>query len=343
MGGNALKSIDTRRVDAAEFQALVPAVLDTLAGIVGRDRPLCVIEAYRHKPDFGDMDVLVSADGLADTYKDEIATAFGSREVYRNGNVTSFDRNGFQIDLIAIPAQSFDFARAYFAWNDLGNLVGRIAHKMGLKFGFEGLHAPLRDGDHMFAEVLVTHDVDQALSFLGYDAARYREGFDTLEDIFRFTASTRFFNPDIYLLENRNATSRVRDAKRKTYSAFLDWLAAPGGLAAARPAPAEGWYRFADDKTSWRPALRQAFPDFGDRLDAALARKARHESAAAIFNGRRVGDITGLTGQALGELMRTLRQPHAGTDALDDWVLAQGEAGVRQAIEQAAARLKPQR
>lgn len=335
MGGSALKTIDTRRLLAAEYHDLVPTVLAEIASVVGRDRSICEIESYRNKPDFGDMDVVVASDDIAGTYKDDLEKLFRSREVYRNGNVTSFDREGVQIDVIAIPQASFDFARSYFAWNDLGNLMGRVAHSMGLKYAFMGLLLPLRQGTHMFAEVAVTRNVDEAMTFLGYDVERYKKGFNTLEEIFQFTASTPYFNPDVYLLENRNATSRVRDAKRKTYSAFLDWLEDPQGLKkfmGGRSEPEGGWYQFPEDKASWFPALRTSFPVFSDELDLVLVRKARHETAASLFNGELVSRLTGLSGKPLGDVMRLLREPHPNRDAQDDWVLQVGASGVEKAV-----------
>lgn len=343
MGGSALKTIETRRLDAPEYHALVPIVLDEVASVVGRERNLCVIESYRQKPSFGDMDILIASDGISGAYKDDIEKVFRSREVYRNGNVTSFDRDGFQVDVIAMPQASFEFAKSYFAWNDLGNLMGRIAHKMGIKYAFEGFMLPLRDGTHMFAELAITRDVDQAMAFLGYDVERYKQGFDTVEEIFRFTASTPYFNPDIYLLENRNATSRVRDAKRKTYSEFLKWLDAPDGLAdfmKGRKEPYGGWYVFPEDKSVWHARLREYFPGFGEELDQTLLRKAQHETASALFNGEVVSAISGFTDKPLGELMRVLRAPHATRDALDKWVLSAGPVGVRRAVLEAASALK---
>lgn len=343
MGGKALKNIETRRLNADEYHALVPVVLDKIAAVVGRDRPLAVIQAYSAKPDFGDMDVLVASDDIPTDYKDRIAEAFASRDVYRNGNVTSLEFQSFQIDVIAIKAESFDFALSYFNWNDLGNLVGRVAHKMGCKYAFEGLYVPLRDGDHMFAEVSVTRDVGKALAFLGYDPVRFQAGFDTMEDIFRYTASTPYFDPAIYLLENRNATSRVRDAKRPTYNAFLKWLEDPAGLASfhAEKFKAQDWYQFPSEKSQWLGALRAEFPDFGDRMDAALAKKARYELARTIFNGERVSELTGLKGKDLGELMRGLREAHDGPDAQTAWVLEAGQQGVDRAIMEAFSRSKP--
>jgi len=344
MGGNALKSIETHRLDAGEYHALVPKVLDILRSVVGDTRPLCAIEAYRQKLDFGDMDVLMGSNGLRADYKELLEKAFKSREVYRNGNVTSFDFDGFQIDLIAIPDEKFDYANAYFSWNDLGNLVGRIAHKMGLKHGFEGLYFPLRaSSTHLIAEIAITLDVSRALTFMGYDPVRFAQGFDTLEDIFRFTASTPYFNPAIYLFENVNATSRVRDIKRKTYTTFLKWLSDPQGLQAFKNERAgiDGSYVFPQDKSVWTEPLRAQFPGFGASLDQALLQHARSDAAKAIFNGERVAQLTGLSGKSLGNLMGDMRNSHPSADAWVQWVLSAGQAGVDAAVLEAASRLAP--
>jgi len=52
MGGNALKSIQTHRLDAGEYHVLVPKVLDILRSVVGDSRLLCAIEAYRQQARF---------------------------------------------------------------------------------------------------------------------------------------------------------------------------------------------------------------------------------------------------------------------------------------------------
>lgn len=340
MGGRALKFVETKRLEAREYHALVPAVLDIVAGVVGRDRDLCEIEAYRSKPDFGDMDLLVASDGIVSSYKDDLAEAFRSREVVRNGNVTSFDFDGFQVDVIAIEQKSFDFAKSYFAWNDLGNLMGRIAHKMGLKYAFEGLYLPLREGDQKFDEVIVTRDVDSALETLGYDPVRYRQGFDTLEDIFVFAASTPFFNPDIYLLENRNAIARRRDAKRKTYAEFLDWIEDPKGLSATLQEPEAGWFSFPRDKSAWISRLQERYPTFSEDLHHALERKRRREQAGEIFNGHRISTLTGLSGAELGGLIQEIKSVHGQGDAFVDWVLGAGPQGVDKTVEEIAASLE---
>ncbi|MFX7063789.1 hypothetical protein ABTH87_19220, partial [Acinetobacter baumannii] len=82
----------------------------------------------------------------------------------------------FQVDLIKTANTSFDFAARYFGLNDFGNLIGRIAHQFGAKFGHLGLLYPIRDvrnNSHLIAEICITSDFSEALDLLGYDAARY--------------------------------------------------------------------------------------------------------------------------------------------------------------------------
>lgn len=118
---------------------------------------------------------------------------------------------------MATPLEDFQTCRDYYTYNDLGNLIGRVAHKMGMKFGHLGLLYPLRDGDHLIAELVVTRDTRQALEFMGYDFDRWNQGFDQLTDIFEFAASTPYFNPEAFTLENLNHRNRTRNRKRNTF------------------------------------------------------------------------------------------------------------------------------
>jgi hypothetical protein len=58
MGGNALKEIETRRVNRAEYDQIKNIVLSKLAQRITGAR-INDILAYRTKESFGDLDVLV--------------------------------------------------------------------------------------------------------------------------------------------------------------------------------------------------------------------------------------------------------------------------------------------
>lgn len=326
MGGNALKQNKAVRLEKDDYEPLAGLCVARLRELYPAGR-IEAIHAYREKQDFGDLDVLVAADGY-DPFK--AADALGSVEVVRNGPVTSVGvevPNGgiFQVDLIKSPLEEFDYASRYFRWNDLGNLIGRIAHAMGVAHRHDGLYFYFRDGDHLFREILLTRDHDLALFFLGLDPVRFNHGFDTLEEVFRFVASSCFFNRDIYLLQNRNAKSRVRDRKRPSYMQFLDWCESNPDLPS---------FSFPEDKICWRPRISVHFPSFGDKYRQAESDLARLHAARERFNGELVSRFTGLTGKPLGELMRKFMESFESTEAQQDFILSASEDEIENRIRE---------
>lgn len=308
MGGNALSSSGATRCsrDVAmhaleDFQSRFAQITGHL-GSAARVEP---IAAYRQKPDFGDLDVLVDSRVFQSippqSVVEALSNTYGSALPWvKNGPVLSVglplpdDGQCLQLDLISTPSAEFDFSLGYFSWNDMGNLVGRVAHKMGLKFGHDGLWLPMRDGTNLHDELLVTRNFESALSFLGFDAARWREGFDSLDDIYQFVACGERFNPDLYPLEHRNHTARVRDKKRPVYMGFLRWIETQQTL---------NRYPWQQDKSAYLPEVMTTFPALQAEYERSLVRLAQSKAVRACFNGEVVTEITGLTGKALGMFM----------------------------------------
>jgi hypothetical protein len=187
-----------------------------------------------------------------------------------------------------------------------------------------------RAGDYKFREILLTRDYAKALAFLGYAPSRVAEGFDNLEDIFRFTASTEFFNKDIYLLENRNSVSRVRDRKRKTYQAFLTWCEATPGLTA---------YAFPEEKSAWLPRIVEYFPQFEADYARSRADLAEQQAVKAKFNGEWVSQLTGLRGKELGAVMKRFKESFASVEAQREFVLSNSLAGIEARVRQVQSEL----
>ena len=319
MGGNALPQVPTQRLDAAQFHAVAEKVIGGLRETFGARAE--AIPAYRTKETFGDLDVVVEqekvlseGDGHAALREFAVANGF-ARAFKSNGGILSYDHRdsedetvGFQVDLILTPAAEFDITLAYFSFNDLGNLIGRTAHKMGFTYGHRGLIYPYRDGNHLFRTLDVSSDLDAALTFLGYAPERFRKGFEDLPEIFDYVTGSAYFNPAIYLLENRNHAARVRDRKRKTYMGFLEHLR-----------QRDDWpsFEYPEDKSVWLPKAFERFPNFHqDYLEAGEdLQNARY--ARSVFNGELVGQWTGRTGKDLGRLMTAVRE---GFDSKSEWM-----------------------
>ncbi|HHM5367312.1 TPA: hypothetical protein ACRNJF_002854 [Pseudomonas aeruginosa] len=322
MGGNALASFGATRCSRVVAMHVLNDFQLRFAEITGHFRRSVRVEpiaAYRHKPDFGDLDVLVDSRVFESmspqSVVEALSTSYGAALPWvKNGPVLSVglplpdDGQCLQLDLISTPAAEFDFSLSYFSWNDLGNLVGRVAHKMGLKFGHDGLWLPMRDGTNLHDELLVTREFGRALSFLGFDAERWKEGFDRLDDIYQFVASGERFNPDIYPLEHRNHAARVRDKKRPVYMGFLRWIEAQSTLHR---------YPWQQDKSTYLPEIMAAFPALQGEYDRSLARLAKAKAIRACFSGEVVAEVTGLAGKSLGEFMAHFKRVQGeGMDSL---------------------------
>lgn len=227
MGGTAIKN--AKRIDALGYELYCKNINNVIVDIknsnVFGDFRHEIIKSYRNKPDFGDIDVLIEMldPSKRKEFDEQFIKKLKCKESVSNGPVTSHEVEGVQVDLIYSNNQDFDFSSHYYSYNDICNLIGRIAHKMGLKFGHNGLWYIIRSDSHVLHELCLTKNFKEALAIMGYSYDTFKEGFDDLEDIFKYAADTFYFNPSIYLLDNRNHHARVRDRKRKNYMLFLEW------------------------------------------------------------------------------------------------------------------------
>lgn len=314
MGGNALKNTTTRRYEAKEYYELESEVVSDLSELF----PFCKIlpiKSYRNKETFGDMDILIDSKFIPQDYQEQIRKLYDCREMVKNGNCLSFSYKELQIDLIVTHPTEFYTSYNYFAYNDLGNLLGRISHSMGIKLGHDGLSYDFREGTYQFKNVILLTDWKDILSVLGLSYERYAEGFDDIEDIFEFVSSSPFFCPNIYLLENRNHTSRVRDAKRKTYMQFLDWIGEQGGVFTNhRPTPNTS------TKQSWLPYLFNTIDGFKEIYDTTMVEWEESKKFKLLYNGELVSRVTGLSNKELGMFMKYVKEYFG--DSLQSMILA---------------------
>lgn len=298
MGGNAIKG--AKRLEKDEYLAMKKYVTDKLNLHNIKHH---VIQAYETKPSFGDMDIIIVKQAERNV-KQICCDALEPLETIHNGNVSSLNVQGFQVDLIFESEDNFDFATKYFAFNDLGNLIGRVAHRMGFKFGHDGVWFVMRDGDHVFGEICLTKDFSKGLTFFGFDAERYKQGFKTLEDIFTYVSSSKYFNRDLYPLEHRNHIARMRDRKRKTYTAFLDYC---------DKLPQREEFQFVDKDFYVQQAF-MIFPNFENEYSLMVRDYEISKIIKSKFNGNMVMELTGLTGKNLGKFMSDFKQQFG-----DEW------------------------
>lgn len=309
MGGNALKNCETRRYDADEYFELANEVGYRLTTLFA-DTPMMDIKAYRNKESFGDLDLVIVSDSLPSNWVAEVVNNFGPKEFVKNGNVLSFEFKEFQVDLITVPFSEYDTSLNYFAYNDLGNLLGRIAHSIGLKLGHDGLSYNWRIDSYQFKNEVISTNWEEICNVLGVSYERYCQGFDTLEDIFEFVVASPFFHSDIYLLENRNNYARTRDKKRKTYTEFLNWIEDYDHTEAQA---VNKTTRDTLPKDVWLPHHFTHINGFYETYNRVQAEWAEETKFKSRYNGDVVKKITGLDKQELGLFMHWMRENVSNT------------------------------
>ena len=298
MGGNALSNTFTERKNRADYTRIVTEVRELLEPFVYRSAD---IPAYREKESFGDADILIIpkvAEDLRHTFFAKLVKK--PNEIVKNGNVYSFDYQNFQIDLIVCDHDNYETSYNYFSYNDLGNLIGRIAHKMGLKYGHHGLSYPIKLSDsESLGDVIISTNQNEILSFFGYSYKRFTQGFNTLEDIFNFVVSSRYFNKDIFDFEELNHTNRTRNRKRKTYCEFLEWVQLQENLQQ---------YNFATNKREYIPYICNHFGvDIYKQWRELWGQHLVRVNSNRKFSGLEISEITGKIGEELGNIIHKFR------------------------------------
>lgn len=321
MGGNALK-LFTRRYEKEEFVSLVSKVIDDLTNLL--NVKMAVIPYYTNKETFGDADILVESDDLPTNWINRVLEFYSldTHHFKHNGDCLSIVVEELQVDLITTPLKYFKASLDYFSFNDLHNITGRIFHKLGIKHGHKGISLVIRHrdrSDHILDEIFLEHDdaKDAVYSILGLDPTFVPQN---LEDIYQFVSSSKYFDPDIYLLENRNSTSRVRDKKRAVYRGMLEWCAAH---------PDSKKYSFAEKSERGGYSLREPYyteivlkkwPWVESKVNDLIAEFELNQKFAEVYNGKIVEERTGFSGKRLGAFMQRMKSRIVDSKTKQLWI-----------------------
>jgi len=313
MGGKALKNCITRRYQKEEFLIITPIIKNKLLKIFSKcDMP----KYYRNKESFGDADFICCIDNHFNLdIKQFIIDEFQSKEIFQNSHVYSFEYNELQVDIILTPKSSYETSLNYHCWNDLNNLIGKIAHKFGLKHGYDGLIMPYRIDGKMLGEVVVSKDYRKSLAFLGFNVERYDAGFDNLNEIFDFVTSSKYFNPWMFDFETLNRINRERDKKRATYAAFVEHVAP------MKEKGKEAYPYFYSDKRVYLGLIDHYFPGFLKEYRQLEKLEERKRAVSALYNGNIVMRHFDLSGATLGAAIGEFEKYFSSRKLLEDYVL----------------------
>lgn len=222
MGGKALLryGIETVRLPT---DAMEPIGRMAAKAVDGR-----LVPWIAEKADHGDADIVVASSMVHqlgdEALCDAVSRATNFPSFYKRPDVRdpvmaialNTPHGWFQVDLITAPDRLVDFSWRFLSWGDFGTLAGQVARQMGLLLGSEGLRLPVRVPNAPRSHVLLTHDFDAALEFLGFNPSLHAAGFESEAAMISYVASSRYFDPAIFQSERMSSDSRRRARRRPT-------------------------------------------------------------------------------------------------------------------------------
>ncbi len=308
MGGKALNryGVTTERKNTEEFLRIGLEIKDRVFrdwnGIVLDTE---IVTCYHTKPDHGDLDLLIClSEGAGINWKSYIEEKFNPQAIHANGNVYSFDYQNFQIDFIPIQESMWETAKTYYSYDPLGNIMGKTFHKFGLSYGWDGLFYKFRNFNGRLAQnILLTNDARRIFEFADYDYDRYLQGFETLEDIMKFTINTKYFDAQIFQMDNLKSIDKKRNRKRKSYHIFLKYLEENNLTLRS--------YKFQKNKELYLPMIDAKFPEakLWEKLNSLQAKDREDKILSQKFNGDIVMSwLPDLKGKELGHAIGKFKE-----------------------------------
>ncbi|MFN0201328.1 MAG: hypothetical protein ACKVTZ_07395 [Bacteroidia bacterium] len=303
MGGNAIKM--SRRYAAAEYYVAQKEIENIL-----KQANVCYyfVRPYSQKDSFGDMDILIQKEEDAH-YRNKIVQLFSYQEIHKSGDVWSINYEKLQVDFIFVNKREWELSKYFFDFNDLGALVGKIARFHKLKFGFQGLEFELYYREKK-AEFLISLEPEKIFDFLGFDVARYQQGFETLEEVFQYVVDSRYYNHATFEKVLEKEGQRTTDTQRPSYQRFLKYIEN---------------HRVELQRPDVEDVLQRVDAYFDTNLQTQIAEKKAEIDLDILvhekFNGHHVIAHLGLEGKELGATMQKFHASFADKQAKQAFIL----------------------
>jgi hypothetical protein len=257
--------------------------------------------AYGNKPDFGDMDIIVSSFPEWGDVRQEIIGDLGITQHRSAGHVYSTVYKGLQTDFFTKPNRYLESAYNFMSFNDLGNFIGRMCRRFNLKYGEEGLSYVYRrpSNENYKRDLELTQDFRKICTFLGLDYAVWKNGFDSLEQLYHWTIESPYFSVAPYL-DEMQGNMKGRAQERTTVTKFVDWL--DENKIDKRPEFAE--------RSSYLSMIIEYFPEakLQEQLEVEHQKEQRDIELASKFSGKLVMKLLPhLEGKELGSFIMNFK------------------------------------
>jgi hypothetical protein len=279
--------------------------------------------AYGDKPDFGDMDIIVSSFPEWGRVRQEIIDELGITQHRSAGHVYSTVYKGLQTDFFTTPKKYLESTYTFMSFNDLGNFIGRMCRRFNLKYGEEGLSYVYRrpSNENYKRDLELTQDFEKICAFLGLDYAGWKNGFESLEHLYLWTIESPYFSVVPYLDEMKGKL-KGRAQERTTVTKFVDWL--EENRIDKRPEFAK--------RSSYLPMIINYFREtkLQEQLEVEHQKEQRDIELASKFSGKLVMKLLPhLEGKELGSFIIRFKESF---ENFEEFVLSSSESEIEKRI-----------
>ena len=312
MGGTALKNVKTKRINTNELCYIYNNIIQPV--LYEFNIESYIPKFYNLKDDHGDIDIVLNMENDYEKVLN-IINLFKPKEIYapKGCNTYSFDLCNTQIDFIIHGIENYNTSCHFFSHGDLHNLLGKIYHQFhGLKMGYDGLKYSYYNNNQRVGYIYLTKDYKKIYEFLGLDYDVISNGFDTIQDMFNYVISCKYFTTKLYMDHNLRAIDKKRNKKRKGFILFKEFIKSLN-----------------DDynKPLTNISLEDIISFFGvenwkSQENYIIQKIERNNKIKSKFSGKKVEELTNLSGKNLGDFIKTFKKCIEDSNILfEEWIL----------------------
>lgn len=260
---------------------------------------------FKDKGDFGDVDIILSHAILKDQtwpeIKEEIIEDLQLKTYQTTGTLFSTVYRNFQVDYFLRPVEYFDSTYSFLSFNDLGNLIGKIARRFNLKYGEEGLvYVFRRANQHYKKDIPVSLDFKKIYQFLKLDDQKWEEGFESRKEMFDWIVASPYFSIRPYIKLSKQSEKRAKE--RTTMKRFLVYLEEEN---------IQKEYPYLENKEDYFPIIAAYFPEanLAEAIKKEKAREVFLEELKEKYNGKMIMELfPQLEGKELGAFIKSFQE-----------------------------------
>jgi hypothetical protein len=313
MGGHALKTTNQERLERKDYLIIEKEVIKKIEIILD-----CyyIPRYFDDKETFGDLDILYDSDD--DEIYLKIVALLESKECVKNDNIFSCEYKLFQVDFIKTDPVHIECNKCFLDYGSFGEITSKMFKKYELKYGHNGLYMKVyhnHDRCKLITKICLTTNPKEVFDYIGLEYEKFKNGFNTQEEMFDFIVKCNYFDKNIYVTDDPNYLQKTKEKKRPVYKNFVDYIT-------DKEYPVNNYIKYCDEnKTEYQINTIRLF-DKEDVFNEENIKYQNQIKIKSIYNGKLVNNLTKYENKELGTFMKNFKEK---IENFDEYILTTEE------------------